>query len=1373
MRIESLNRDNYDTWRMHMEAILVKNDAWTYISGECSKPALIVGNMDSETAVKSWEKFDAKAKSEIILAISPSELKQVKGCTTSREVWLKLEGIYQSKGPARKATLLKQLMLQKMEEGADIRGHVNRFFDVVDKLQEMEVEINADLLAIMMLYSLPSSFENFRCAIESRDQLPTPDVLRVKIVEESEVRSKDTNASTNASDAMLVKNKKNTQWRGHGRNGKKKYGDEESDPKKKEEGHKKFSFRCHKCGKFAGHKAADCRSKNMSANSATENTCLTITQEALVSSKNSSWCLDSGATSHMCRDIAEFSEVIPTCEKLNLANDSSANIAAKGTANLALDVNGELRNTSLIDALHVPDLRTNLLSVSKITDKGFEVRFRKNDAIVIDEDGQLRLKADRIGDLYYARQKDSSKNGNRNGSKTSTCSYANDFKSWHRRLGHLNVRDMKEAIRNGTIRGLELSEIPKEQFECEICEKGKMSRTPFPKKSERKTELLEIIHSDVCGPMRTESNGKAKYFVEFIDDYSRWCVVKFLQRKSEVFEETKQFIAAVENMKDRRVKIFQSDNGTEYTSKSFTDYLKSKGISRRLTVPYNPEQNGIAERKNRTLLDMARCLLIQSELSSTFWAEAVNTANYIRNRCPTKSLNGRTPYELWTGETPDISNLKEFGSRVLFLNREPGRGKFEPKSEEGIFLGYSEESKGYRVWSQNKRKVLTVRDLKTFENHNEKLKKFDDFAPKQAISTEGNVPIIPRMVAIEENTPEEIEVEAEEPVEQGEVEHEEEQAEIEETPSEDDAATENEQVEGRKSEHKDERRGPGRPKIIRTGKPGRPRKVYNEIQNETRNIEENAFLSEIPFQQAMRSPEVDEWKKAINSEIESILKNNTWKLVERPKQEKVIGSRMVLRNKYAPDGTIARRKARLVAQGFAQRPGIQFNETFAPVCRMSSIRLLVSIAARLKMDIRQFDVKCAFLNGELEENIYMETPTCLRESLETISVESEENDLSRKAAEMLESTNGDKVCLLRKALYGLKQAGRSWNAKLDQVLREFGAKPTNSDHCFYVYGKGEKLTLIAVYVDDIIVASNNPTILKKLKNHLNSNFEIKDLGEINYCLGVEFTRSDRKICMNQRGYINELLSRFGMTEANTVGTPLDQNVRLTKQKESQIDERLPYRELVGALTYLAVTTRPDICFAVSYLGQFNHCYQKAHWSAAKRVLRYLKGTKNLGLVFDDRQGTLIGYVDADWGNCPDDRKSYTGYTFTLGGGPISWDARKQRTVALSSTEAEYMAMTEAVKEAIYLQEFLGELGMKKSTKVFGDNNGALKLAKNPVFHARTKHIDIRHHFIRDALKQNELKLEHISTKEMVADIFTKGLPKPKHEHCMKLLNMHQ
>lgn len=216
MRIESLKRDNYDTWRMHMEAILVKNDAWTYISGECSKPALIVGNMDSETAVKSWEKFDAKAKSEIILAISPSELKQVKGCTTSREVWLKLEGIYQSKGPARKATLLKQLMLQKMEEGADIRGHVNRFFDVVDKLQEMEVEINADLLAIMMLYSLPSSFENFRCAIESRDQLPTPDVLRVKIVEESEVRSKDTNASTNASDAMLVKNKKNTQWRGHG-----------------------------------------------------------------------------------------------------------------------------------------------------------------------------------------------------------------------------------------------------------------------------------------------------------------------------------------------------------------------------------------------------------------------------------------------------------------------------------------------------------------------------------------------------------------------------------------------------------------------------------------------------------------------------------------------------------------------------------------------------------------------------------------------------------------------------------------------------------------------------------------------------------------------------------------------------------------------------------------------------------------------------------------------------------------------------------------------------------------------------------------------------------------------------------------------------
>lgn len=259
--------------------------------------------------------------------------------------------------------------------------------------------------------------------------------------------------------------------------------------------------------------------------------------------------------------------------------------------------------------------------------------------------------------------------------------------------------------------------------------------------------------------------------------------------------------------------------------------------------------------------------------------------------------------------------------------------------------------------------------------------------------------------------------------------------------------------------------------------------------------------------------------------------------------------------------------------------------------------------------------------------------------------------------------------------------------------------------------------------------------------------------------------------MNQRGYIVDLLSRFNMADAKPVSTPMDTNKKLVREAEPyELDEDVPYRELVGCLTYLALATRPDIGFAASCQGQFNNSYGRAHWVAAKRVLRYLKGTMDLGLKYYADSKSLKGFVDSDWGNCSDDRRSYSGYVFVLCCSPISWDARKQRTVALSSTEAEYMGLTEGAKESIYWAAFLKELGFEDLTDivVFSDNFGALRLAENPVFHARSKHIAIRHHFIREALEDNRLRVEHVSTDDNVADMFTKSIPRPKFEKCVAL-----
>lgn len=525
----------------------------------------------------------------------------------------------------------------------------------------------------------------------------------------------------------------------------------------------------------------------------------------------------------------------------------------------------------------------------------------------------------------------------------------------------------------------------------------------------------------------------------------------------------------------------------------------------------------------------------------------------------------------------------------------------------------------------------------------------------------------------------------------------------------------------------------------------------------------------------MQGPDADEWLEAIVSEVKSLLKNDTWSVVKRPKDREVIGCRFVLRNKHNSDGTLERRKARLVAKGYAQRPGIDFCDTFAPVARMSSIRAVSALAAQFGLTLYHFDVTTAYLNGELEEDVFMKIPENIEDSLEEI-VRSGRKDckIQKKAKKMLESlANEDNALLLRKSLYGLRQAGRRWHVKLCKILKEFGFSQSISDPCVFYLGKGEDILLAVVYVDDIIAVSKTEQAVANLLQHLSTQLDIKNLGPVKHCLGIEFSQTKEIITLNQRGYVNDILERFRMSGSNPVGTPVELGTKLRRNEEIAPEcKTLPYRELVGALMYLATCTRPDIAHVVSYLSKFNDCFSTDHWLAAKRVLRYLKGTCDVGLSFRRSTDPLIGFADADWANCVDDRKSYTGYAFILGGCPISWESRKQKTTALSSMEAEYMALSEATKEAVHLQRFFGELGFPyPKIKLFSDNCGAIKLAENPVFHNRSKHIDVRHHFIRGMLENGVIEVDYRSTEDMAADVLTKGLSGPKHRRCLELMGI--
>jgi hypothetical protein len=393
----------------------------------------------------------------------------------------------------------------------------------------------------------------------------------------------------------------------------------------------------------------------------------------------------------------------------------------------------------------------------------------------------------------------------------------------------------------------------------------------------------------------------------------------------------------------------------------------------------------------------------------------------------------------------------------------------------------------------------------------------------------------------------------------------------------------------------------------------------------------------------------------------------------------------------------------------------------------------------------------------------------------------------------------NQVCRLIKSLYGLKQAPRAWNIKLNETLSSIGFTKTSSEPCVYTKLFSNELVIVAVFVDDIIVFYSNDKTFDTVKNNLSKHFSLKDfhptrslaessrketlaikhkvevdLGHLSCYLGLNITKSNDEIKIHQKNYIQDLLKKFGMENCKTCTTPLSGKLEVSTNS-SDTDQAYPYQELIGCLMFLSVNTRPDISYVTSYLSQFNTRYNKTHWLAAKRVLQYLKGTIDYAICYKKSGEPLVGYSDADWANCTIDRRSYTGYVFKLSGSPVSWASRKQQTVALSSAEAEYMAITEATKEGIYLKRFISELicdpqvrqhFVQNSITINTDSQSAQSLALNPVHHHRTKHIDTRYHFIREKICDNVISLEYTKSSHMPADILTKPLLRVAHSRCI-------
>lgn len=1284
-------RENYEDWCFAAQNVLVLEG----MASAIEEPLPV-------TASAKEKSEDAKAKAKLVLTIEPSLYVHIKQAATTYDLWGKLKTMFDDSGFTRKISLLRNLINIRLESCDSMTQYVTQIIETGQRLQGTGFKLTDEWIGALMLAGLPERYAPMIMAIEHSGIEISADVIKTKLmdmcVEASSVSGSET--------AFVAKRSQ------HWKNDNSKSGHRQLQATSKSV----KVIKCYKC-KQTGHYVNQCPNSESSKRKQT-NAFSAIFLSGKFSQSN--WYIDSGASKHM---TARQENIVNPSHRHNMreiiiANQTSVPVLCSGDVNIITVVNGVEYDVTVSDVLCIPSLTTNLLSVSQLIENGNSVIFKENSCYIYNQQKDLVGEAELVEGVYRLY------------TKTEQLLAATAVASsviWHRRLGHINSTSLTK-MKNGAVEGISYPEVANiDKASCTICCEGKQARLPFQQSLSKTENVLEVIHADVCGPMETLSIGRSRYYVLFVDDYSKMAFVYFMKVKNEVFTNFKDFKSMVEKQKDRKIKILRTDNGGEFCSQEFDKYLKEQGIVHQRTNAYTPQQNGLCERMNRSVVEKARCLIFDAGLEKKFWAEAVHTSVYLRNRSVVTGLNSKTPYEVWTGSKPNLSHLRIFGSAVMVHVPKEKRLKWDKKANKLIFLGYSDNVKGYRVYNPETNSVTISRDIVVMEKSAESTVNIsleckssaEEVCSKDSGSTDKEISDSGSSNSEEEKVDSTYVIDTET------------------------ESTSDDNFSNATSDPEITLVGQGTPASL----PKRERKKPDRFGYNNLCITEcDDNDREITLEEALNGPESKFWRAGMKEELDSFEENNAWELVDRPKDCTVVQCRWVFKKKFDSSNNV-RYRARLVAKGFSQKAGVDFHETFAPVVRYSTLRLLFALAAKLNLDLSHLDVTTAFLNGFLKETVYMKKP---------VTYESREDD--------------NKVLKLKRAIYGLKQSSRAWYQRVNDYLLDLGYKKSKYEPCLFTKFEGKVKIIIALFVDDFFVFSNCSTATDQLVNELSCKFKIKNLGQLKKCLGLRVNINENVITVDQAQYVDILLKRFNMLHCKTAETPMEMNLKLERSQNGCKD--YPFRELIGGLMYLAVLTRPDIAYSVSFLSQFNNSYDETHWKHAKRVLRYLKKTKNYGLVFCKDNSCIEGFVDADWGSDVNDRKSFSGFCFKLSNTVIAFECRKQRHVALSSTEAEYISMSEASKEAIYLKNLLCEIvGNSEPIVLFNDSQSAQKLVSNPVFHRRSKHIDIRYHFVREAVTNNFVKIAYLETAEMPADILTKSLGSVKHYYFMKKLGI--
>lgn len=1316
------NSKGFALWRLYVMELMRKDGVLHVLSEDPPNP-----ETSTNTVVSRWKRDDERARPHIVLNLGEEPATLVTSLVisggTSRQVWQKLNDVYEKENIQTKLNLRSKLHNLAFKEGDNMEKHLTELEDVFLNLARLnDAVVDKDKCAVL-LRSLPSSFsvialmadannmdyDSICSVMKSEIERRKGQATEMQRPEHIQAAARKADAPSDRRKDHRVEKRVPTCWhcgkKGHTRaECRKRLREEKSKrnhcgkwtsntpQKSKEKKHKPFE-----ADASSDESEDDTRKRHRKNGSHSARGFLAKLRSYMTKSsqpKSEKTWLDCGANEHFVWNREKFScyraiepSAVETC-------GGASRIIGEGDVTFKI---GSMDVT--LTCKHAPDFAENIISLSKFI-KSFNCQFVSDTnfegCVISNKSDNRELHRCRTENGLYPMP------GPNRPKRAQMAQVESAEVHWHRSLGHIGSDRLIRSI--DQVDGLpKLDRKLVNDLQCIPCIESKTKRAPIPVPTKRITKPLELTHTDISGKISVQSLGGCHYFVVFLDDATSMSAVYFLTKRSEFFDALKAYKALVENQRKERMFALRLDRAGENISGDVKGFLQSQGMKLEPSPAHASQSNGSSERLIQSLWTMARTMMTDSRMDLDIWSEAISHSNWLRNRTPSKRIDLCIPYTAWFDRKPDLSALIPFGEKgyaFQYRSSTVGKKKFLPRTNYGRFVGMESEHALYRIYSSSKKGIIITRKA--------------DFTILREDTQ------LPSFSTLTDNLSR--------------------HRQLEEIEQSDEAASAEDTL---------------------------TQCYFLHFSQLPSVMKANTRDTRLPrnFKEACQNRN---WCEAIDREFEALCAQETWTLVKRTPDMKPIPFLWDFRvnDTYGTDNAVIY-KARCCLRGDKQVVYQDFDphNLYAPVVRHETIRMFLAKVAAQDLILEGADVSNAYLYGDIDAPIIMDQPT----------------NSSGKPH------RPGYVCQLNKSIYGARQAGEIWGGVINTKFVSWGFKQSSQDQRLYLMVDGTNFIILIVVVDDMAFASNNRSLIDRLKKNLSETFKVKLLGQLKAFVGWEIKRTATGLYVNQPKYIQRMLQLHNFTHVKPLTTPLPIRCDLTSTHEDDVplssNEHSNYRSLIGSLSYLAICTRPDISFAVSSLARKLHAPCARHLILAKRVVRYVSYTANKSILFPNSsisKDPLTAYSDSDWAGCHETRRSTTGIVIKVNGAPIFWTSKRQTMVTVSSAEAEYIAISSCGKHISWLRRLFHELQTHvpiysesdiAPTVIYTDSTAAISLATRPQVSERNKHIEIKAHHIKDLMEKGVVILKHIRTINQPADLLTKSVSEATLNRLLTFLNM--